>query len=210
MTLTTGEQLKFPSIELTKLEDIVQMMKSSDESLTMLKNGSAAGREIIKDTAEEGISETAQSGLKALRQSLSKEALAKAKEQLVTLSVARAEVIARFEGLLDKIPNLSQKTIADIRAAKNSLLDHLTQADLVGALRDNLGKVVRQSGSGKVFNHIGEVEDALNSLKEARRTIATREMRNFAKDSQEYKILSQEADAISEMIRRVENFLDTE
>lgn len=59
MTLTTGEQLKFPSIELTKLEDIVQMMKSSDEGLTMLKNGSAAGTKAIKETAESGLSETA-------------------------------------------------------------------------------------------------------------------------------------------------------
>jgi hypothetical protein len=82
---TMGNKMVFPDVELTKLEDIVKMMKSSDDGLTMLKNGSTAGTKAIREAAESGLSETAQSGLKALRGTLSKEGLAKAKEQLVTL-----------------------------------------------------------------------------------------------------------------------------
>jgi hypothetical protein len=61
---TMGNKMVFPDVELTKLEDIVKMMKSSDESLTMLKNGSMAGKEILTEVAEQGLSEKAQSGLK--------------------------------------------------------------------------------------------------------------------------------------------------
>ena len=35
-----GLKMSFPDVELMKLADIVKMMKSSDEGLEMLKNGS--------------------------------------------------------------------------------------------------------------------------------------------------------------------------
>jgi len=136
----------FPDVELTKLEDIVKMMKSSDDGLAMLKNSKTAGTKAIKEVAESGLSETAQSGLKALRGTLSKEGLVKAKEQLVTLNVARTELMARLEKLISN-SNLLQDTKTALLRAKNSLKDHLTQDDLVGALRDKFGKEVRQSGS---------------------------------------------------------------
>ncbi len=81
--------MAFPDVEFTKLSDLVSLMKSSDEGLSMLKNGSTAGTKALKEVAERGISELSQSGLKALRGTLSKEGVAKAKEQLVTLSAAQ-------------------------------------------------------------------------------------------------------------------------
>ena len=58
-----GLKMSFPDVELTKLEDIVKMMKSSDDGLT-------AGTKTITEAAESGLSEVAQSDLKALRGTL--------------------------------------------------------------------------------------------------------------------------------------------
>ena len=204
---TMGNKMVFPDVELTKLEDIVKMMKSSDDGLTMLKNGSTAGTKTIREVAESGLSETAQSGLKALRGTLSKEGLAKAKEQLVTLSVARTELMARLDGLLNKIPNLSQKTIADVRAAKNSLLNNLKQDDLVGALRDKFGKDVRRSGDGKIFQHLEEVNQGLRSIENSKSTLV-KEIARTQKGSDEYKLLSLEIEVLSELTQRIRRFLE--
>jgi len=44
----SGLKMSFSDVELTKLADIVKMIKSSDESLGMLKNGSTAGTKTKK------------------------------------------------------------------------------------------------------------------------------------------------------------------
>ncbi len=121
--------MAFPDVEFTKLSDLVSLMKSSDEGLSMLKKGSTAGTKALKEVAERGISELSQSGLKALRGTLSKEGVAKAKEQLVTLSAARTELRARIEKIIAN-SNLPQDTKTALSKAKNSVKDHLTQNDL--------------------------------------------------------------------------------
>lgn len=152
------------------------------------------------------MSEVAQSGLKALRQSLSKESLSKAKEQLITLNIAKTEVVARLDDL-SATAKLSQRAQANVRAARNSLIRNLTQDDLVGALRDIYGKPVKQSGSGRIWNHRQEVQQGLNSLEAARDSLIT-EMRSYQPNSNEFKKVSKEADAIAEMIHRVNKFLE--
>ncbi len=127
---------------------------------------------VFKKTAKEGLSEVSQSGLKALRQSLSKEGLAKAKEQLVTLSVARTELITRFDNLT-KSSNLLPDTKQFLNRSRNSLLKNLKQDDLVGALRDKFGKDVRRSGDGFTYQHLKEVNQgfiSLNNAKDAQKT----------------------------------------
>ena len=193
--------------ELKKLEDIVNLMKSSDESLQMLKGGSTAGREVLTVVAEQGLSEVSQSGMKALRGLISKEGLQKAKEQLITLGVARTELIAKLDKLIAN-GNLLSDTKVILTKAKNSLLDHLTQEDLVGALRDKFGKEIRRSGDGKIYNHLGEVSESLDSLDNAKGTLL-RQLRNEQKGSDAYVKLSNQIDAISEMRRRVKAFLET-
>lgn len=173
---TLGNKMVFPDVELTKLEDIVKMMKSSDE-LKMLKNGSAAGKDNLTKIAQEGVSEIAQTGLKALRGAISREGLAKAKEQIVTLNIARIELIERLDDLPTTL-NLSQRGQSEIRAGRNSLIRNLTQDDLVGALRDINGKPVRQIGSGKTWDHLQEVRQGVSSLKNAKNGLIM-EMKNY-------------------------------
>jgi len=49
-----------------------------------------------------------------------------------------------------------------------ALQDHLTDADLTGAMRDTASDPVKQSGSGKTFNHLGEVQDTVRSMSATR------------------------------------------
>ncbi len=165
--------------------------------------------ETIKETAEDGLSEISQKGMKRLKYDLPKDVLKRAKEKLVVLNVARTELIARLDNLLSNTPNLSQKLTIDIRKAKNTLQNGLKQDDLVGALRDIYSKPVRESGSGKVWDHQQEVEQGINSLKKLRETIVDKEMKLYQPNSIEFKQLSKEADALGEMIRKIKEFLDT-
>ncbi len=203
----TGNKWWMLDVEVKKLEDIVKTMKSSEDKLDMLDNGIKAGRETIKETAEDGLTEISQSGLKALRGTLSKESLKKAKEQLVTLNIARTELMARLDNLI-KNSSLLSDTKEVLISAKNSLKDHLSQDDLVGALRDVFGKQVKRSGDGKIFDHLREVTDSISSLGKGKDRLI-RELRKMEKGSVEYNRISQEVDAIKEMERKVKTFLET-
>jgi hypothetical protein len=176
------------------------------ERLDMLDKGSQAGRKSITQAANEGVTTKAQAGLKRLETKLSKEGVKQARERLVTLNVARTELTARLDALPNEV-KLSQKALADIKAARNSLKDHLTQDDLVGALRDKNNLVIRQKGSGKPWDHEGEVTDSLKSLREARRSLI-KEMYKHSPESYEYKRLSEEAAAVGETISRIKEFLE--
>ena len=207
IVLTDGSKIKIPFGESQKLSDLISLMKDSSEKLGMLEDGTAVGRKAITETAEEGLTDVSQSGMKRVKGELSKEALKAAKEQLVTLNVARTELVARLEELTNKVPGLSQHAVADIGKAKNNLLNHLTQDDLVGALRDKFGKEVRRSGDGYVYQHSKEVSNGVGSLKNARDSIIN-QLQKHQKGSAEYNLLSKEADALAEMSRRIARFLD--
>ena len=55
LVTSTGEIIKFSSFEMAKLGDITKLMMKSSEELEMLNNGSKAGRTVIKETAEKGL-----------------------------------------------------------------------------------------------------------------------------------------------------------
>lgn len=98
--------------------------------LDFLKGGSRAGLGLLTEVAEAGLSSTAQAGLKQLSRRVSKEGIQQAGKELVTLSVARTEVMARLDDLLAD-GNLLQNTQGAVTTARNSLRDHLDQDDLV-------------------------------------------------------------------------------
>ncbi len=172
----------------------------------MLKNGSTAGKRTLTEVAEQGLSEKAQSGLKALRGSLSKDGLEKAKNQIITLNVARTELIARLDNLI-KNSNLLPDTKEFLNRSKNSLLKNLKQDDLVGALRDKFGKDVHRSGGGYTYQHLKEVNQGLISLNNAKDALV-KELKRTAQGSQDYNHLSQQIDAIKETTRRINVFLE--
>ena len=203
---TMGNKIFLPDVEIKKLEDLILTMKSSEDKLGMLKTGTTAGRETIKNTAEEGLTEISQSGMKRLKYELPKEILKRAKEKLVVLNVARTELIAKLDDLIAG-GKLSADTNKVLSTARNSLKDHLTQDDLVGALRDKFGKEVRRSGDGYTYQHLGEVMSSINSLDNATLRLV-RELSRIPKGT-DYSRISREIDGIKEMKRRVTDFLET-
>jgi hypothetical protein len=66
---------------------------------------------------------------------------------------------------------------------------------------------VRQSGSGKAWDHLGEVEAVLESLERAEDNLL-RVLHRLQPGSAGYGKLSREIDAISELGRRVQRFLE--
>lgn len=96
--------------------------------------------------------------------------------------------------------------VADVR---NAIRNHMTPQDLSGALRDRLGMLVRRSGSGRTYDHLGEVNTALNSMTDACRALLG-ELQRLAPESENYRIISREVEALTEMRRRVLEFLETQ
>jgi hypothetical protein len=198
-----GVTVRVPDHASSAAENLNALAKG--ERLDMLDKGSQAGRKSITQAANEGVSEIAQSGVKRVKTDIGKEGVKAAQEQLVTINVARTEMMARLKSLPNQV-KLSQKTHADVSKACNNIRDHITQEDLSGALRDVHGKMVRRSGDGYTFDHLDEVERGLKSLGTARNSLI-QEMKNYQIGSKEYKILSQQADALQETSFRIKNFL---
>jgi hypothetical protein len=174
--------------------------------LDFLKGGSKAGRKALKDASEGAVEGVTRAGVKRIGKTISKEAAARATRELKALAVAREEMLVRMQGmLLDE--GLSEASKNTIRRVRNSVQDHLHPSDLSGALRDRLGLQVRKSGSGEAWNHLGEVKDVLNSLKKLHTTMR-RELFKLEPGSPGYGVLSRELSALSEMIRRVQKFLE--
>lgn len=178
---------------------------SKSEKLSLLKDGSKAGREKLKEVAQEGLDDIAQASVKKLQKVISKERIAQIKEQLVTLNITRTEMMARLD-TLNKL-ELTEEAASDIGKAYNSYNEHLTQDDLIGALRDIHGLQVKRSGDGYPFKHLGEVQDGMKSLTNARKTII-KEMRKYSRDSEEFRQLSIAADGLNETISRIDKFLE--
>jgi hypothetical protein len=174
--------------------------------LDFLKGGSKAGRKALGAAAGEVTQGTTRSGMKQAARVLSKEAAQRATRELRVLAVARAELLARWQLLLVDT-SLSPGARAALRRARNALQDHLQPADLAGALRDKLGIPVRASGSGAVWDHQREVEDALESLANLRKALG-RELHGRSPGSADFTRLSAEMDALSEVSKRTSAFLE--
>jgi hypothetical protein len=172
--------------------------------LDFLKAGSRVGRKALKEVAEEGLTQVSQQSVKGLAQVMSKEGAERISKEAVTLNVGRAEMIGRLDNLLAS-PNIAESTKNAVRSARNALQDHLTQDDLLGALRDKHGLPVIQKG--KIFKHDKEVEEALGSLQRGKENLL-RELKKFSPGTDEYRRLSAEIEAITEISARIEKFLE--
>jgi hypothetical protein len=173
--------------------------------LDFLKAGSRVGRKALKEVAEEGLTQVSQQSVKGLAQVMSKEGVERISKEAVTLNVGRAEMIGRLDNLLAS-PNIAESTKNAVRSARNALQDHLTQDDLLGALRDKHGLPVLKQG-GVPYDHFGEVNDALKSLEGGKRNLLN-ELRKVSPGTEGYRTLSSEIEAISEMSARIEKFLE--
>ncbi len=176
--------------------------------LDFLKGGTRVGRRALREAAQESISEVSEAALKRARRVLSREAVQTARRRLRALATGRIELIQRLTELSTS-GAIRQRTRDLVENARNAIRDHMTPQDLSGALRDRLGMPVRSSGSGRTFDHLGEVNTALSAMTDARRALLG-ELQRLAPDSEGYRLVSREVEALTEIRRRVDEFLETQ
>jgi hypothetical protein len=176
--------------------------------LDFLKNGSQSGFSNLRDVAERELSKFALDGLTVLKSKMSAEEMNKTVVGLITLGVASHEILDRLANVAgDASSGLSDDALAALLKAHNSLRDHLTNNDLVGALRDVKNSTV--SINNHTYSFLPEVSEAVNALREARSRILTETTGTSADASavSGQQRLSFEADALFNMTRAVEKFL---
>jgi hypothetical protein len=97
-----------------------------------------------------------------------------------------------------------------VRASVRAVQDHLTAADITGAMRDTAGDPVRQSGSGESYDHLQEVNSALASLTRTR-TELSRVRAELQRRQTDPKILAEKLnpalDAITHVVQSVQQAL---
>jgi hypothetical protein len=174
--------------------------------LDFLKGGTRVGRRALREAAEESITDIAQSGLKRAQRRLSREAAQQAARRLRELAAGRIELMARLRRMADDA-SLPAPVRSQMRKTANSIEDHLTPQDLSGALRDQLGIPVRVPGSGDAYDHLAEVQTAMNSMRNARDSLID-QLDNLEEGTPAFRHLSREAEALREMMRRTQEFLD--
>jgi|GEM_PF-5035367 len=172
--------------------------------LDFLKGGSRAGRKVLTDIFQAGLSQVSQEGMEALSKKLSKEAVDRASKEAVVLTVAREEMLVRLR-MLRNDPHLSTATHAPLEKAHNALRDHVKQDDLVGALQDIHGIPVIKHG--KVYNHLNEVNNALGSLRNVKEALI-KDLKRLTPGTDSYRQISKEIEALAETHRRIKGFLE--
>jgi hypothetical protein len=89
---------------------------------------------------------------------------------LPRIEAARQKLISKLDALLND-SSLSERSRQRLETLRNAMRDHLKPSDLSGALRDKLEMPVRESGSGRIWNHEREVDNALKAFAEARESL---------------------------------------
>jgi hypothetical protein len=156
------------------------------------------------ETDPNALSDIAKAGLKRASRVLSKEGAELAKAELKKLAADRTRLLKVIDQII-RDPRLSQRACAWLTDARNALENNLKPEDLVGALRDGLNVPVRESGTGRVFDHAKEVQDAVVSLREGRRALAA-DLRRIAAAGHETSGLSSDLDAILAFADQVKAF----
>lgn len=173
--------------------------------LDFLKGGSRVGRRALREAAEESVQGVTKAGLKRARRLLSRTAAREASKRLSELMVGRKAMIGRLEklGRETRDPAIAARA----RRTVNALNDHYNPSDLSGALRDRLGIPVRESGSGEAFDHLQEVDTAIRSMRNTRERIL-QVMEGMPRNSPEFGKLSDTADALKEMLKKTDEYLN--
>lgn len=130
-------------------------------SFDWVKGGFKLGRAAARQIIEEGLSETAADGIEVLARRIGADAAELAARRVVILQVYKQECIIRLNAILRK-GELDRATLRKVRKARNALRDHLSDKDLVGAVRDTAGVPVRKGA--EVFDHLNEIRGTTKSL----------------------------------------------
>jgi hypothetical protein len=130
------------------------------------------------------------------------------KDSLKKIGHERDSVTDELTKLQSDLPKLGlprtrqDEVRARLRATVRAVEDHLTDADITGAMRDTAKDPVKQPGSGKAFDHLQEVNDALASLTRTR-TELTKVRAELEKRQIDPKIVAEKLNPPLEAIARV-------
>lgn len=134
-----------------------------------------------------------------------KQALKDALKKVQHERAACVDELGKLKGEIPKLgvakPRADQAT-RSIDGALNSLNDHLTDSDITGAMRDIAGDPVKQKGGGQPWDHLQEVEGAVNSLKNTREDL-TRLRGELSRRQIDPKVLSEKLDPALDALKRV-------
>lgn len=157
------------------------------------------------DSSLPELEEKALASMKRASQKLDKaEAAAKAKA-LPRIEQARQRLMKRLDELIEDA-TVSERSRANYQSLRNAMRDHMKPTDLTGALRDVLGIPVKRVGDGKVYSHLGEVEEALDALAGARASLVY-EFQTMSRRGTVVPALAQLSDDLLEFKRALEAFL---
>jgi hypothetical protein len=84
------------------------------------------------------------------------------------------------------------------------MADHLSDADITGAMRDTAKDPVRKPGSGEEYDHLDEVQSSLRALKNTRDTL-TQIRTDLVKRQTDPKILAEKLDPALNALTAVAN-----
>lgn len=96
------------------------------------------------------------------------------------------------------------QAMTSIKTAINAMTDHLSDADITGAMRDTAKDPVRKPGSGEEYDHLDEVQSSLRSLKNTRDTL-TQIRTDLVKRQTDPKILAEKLDPALNALTAVAN-----
>ena len=96
------------------------------------------------------------------------------------------------------------QAMTSIKTAINAMADHLSDADITGAMRDTAKDPVRKPGSGEEYDHLDEVQSSLRALKNTRDTL-TQIRTDLVKRQTDPKILAEKLDPALNALTAVAN-----
>jgi hypothetical protein len=173
----------------------------------LFQHGTQAGFPALLKAADSDFSQTNMKSVEQLQKKLGPDKTTNLVIGVVTMSVMTREVVKQLDHVTENSSmGLSDNALAALQKAHNSLRDHLTPTDVIGAVGDV--KNAHVTIAGKHYNFLPEVSEALNSLREARNRILSETMGlKSGADSQQRFV--REAESLFGITERIESILGT-
>ena len=173
-----------------------------------LQHGTQAGYQALLKSVDSDFSPAALKSVEQIKQKLGADKTSNLVVGVVTMSVMTREVVAQLNHVtVNSALGLSDNALAALQKAHNSLRDHLTPTDIVGAVGNLKNTPVEIEGAR--YNFLPEVNEALNSLREARSRILSETMylKSDAGGTDAQQRFVREAENLFGITERIESIL---
>ncbi len=174
----------------------------------LLQHGTQAGYPALLKSVDSYFSSTELKSVEQIKEKLGADKTSTLVVGVVTMSVMSREVVEQLNHVtVNSSLGLSDNALAALQKAHNSLRDHLTPNDVIGAV-GNL-KNTHIEIEGVRYNFLPEVNEALNSLREARSRILseTMSLKPDAGGTDAQHRLALEAENLFGITERIESIL---